>query len=123
MVFALRMVHVSLQVDRPHCCMYAMLPKTRTYRLHTLIQVNEASRPTPIQVVELCGRLPLVIAIAGFMPVVERKGLTADPWEKLLNDLEIAAKEMRVSGEQLPSLSLVLETSFVALSKRKQEGL
>ncbi|CAN0202560.1 unnamed protein product, partial [Pylaiella littoralis] len=74
-------------------------------------------------VVELCGRLPLVLAIAGSIPVVKGKGLTADAWKQLTKDLENVAKEMRLSEEQSTSLSVVLETSFVALATRRQEEL
>ncbi|CAN0202881.1 unnamed protein product, partial [Pylaiella littoralis] len=74
-------------------------------------------------VIELCGRLPLVLAIAGSMPVVKGKGLTADAWRQLTKDLENVAKKMRISEEQSTSLSVVLETSFVALAHERQEEL
>lgn len=79
------------------------------------------SQPTTIQVVVRCGRLPLGLAIAGSMPIVKGKGLIAGAWAKLVKELENVAKTMRARGEQSTSLKLVLETSFDALSARKQE--
>ncbi|CAN0257518.1 unnamed protein product, partial [Pylaiella littoralis] len=76
-----------------------------------------------MKVIELCGRLPLVLAIAGSMPVVKGKGLTADAWRQLTKDLENVAKKMRISGGQSTSLSVVLETSFVSLAEERQEEL
>eukprot|EP00903_Cladosiphon_okamuranus_P008466 g8133.t2 len=73
------------------------------------------------KVIALCGRLPLVLAIAGSMPVVKGKGLTAGAWEELANPFEDVAKIMRARGEQPSFLSAVLEASFDALAERKQE--
>eukprot|EP00752_Nemacystus_decipiens_P011090 g9854.t1 len=73
------------------------------------------------QVVALCGRLPLVLAIAGSMPVVKGKGLTAGAWAKLIEDLDDVAEKMRSRGEQSTSIKLVLETSLDALSRRRQK--
>ncbi|CAM9138218.1 unnamed protein product, partial [Ectocarpus sp. 13 AM-2016] len=78
-------------------------------------------RRTPIQVVALCGHLPLVLAIAGSMSVVKGKGLTAAAWEELAKELENMAKKMRARGEQSSSIKVVLETSFDSLAARKQE--
>lgn len=80
------------------------------------------SRQTPIQVVALCGRLPLVLAIAGSMPVVKGKGLTAGAWGKLIEDLENVATRMEASDEDSISLNVVLETSFSALTFRKKKA-
>lgn len=77
-------------------------------------------RPTPIQVIGLSGRLPLVLAIAGSMPVVKGKGLTAGAWEELIKEFENSVTKMEACGEELNSLNLVLETSFNALSKRRK---
>lgn len=73
------------------------------------------------QVVSLCGRLPLVLAIAGSMPAVKGKGLTVSAWEKLIRLFEDVVEKMRARGEQPTSLKLVLETSFDSLSQRKQD--
>lgn len=78
------------------------------------------SRPTPIQVVALSGRLPLVLAIVGSMPAVKGKGLNACAWEDLIADFENSVTKMEACGEELNSLNWVLETSFNALSTRKK---
>ncbi|CAN0313798.1 unnamed protein product, partial [Hapterophycus canaliculatus] len=74
------------------------------------------------QVVALCGRLPLVLAIAGSMPVVKGKGLTAGACEKLIEELEDAAMKMEASVEGSDSLTVVLETSFNALTLAKKRA-
>ena len=77
-----------------------------------------------IQVVGLCGRLPLALAIVGSMSVVKGRGLKADAWEELLRLFEKnSAKKGRVRGEHSASLNMVLGTSFDVLSQRKQEEL
>eukprot|EP00903_Cladosiphon_okamuranus_P018131 g16686.t1 len=72
------------------------------------------------KVVALCGRLPLVLAIAGSMPAVKGKALTAGAWAKLIDDFDDVAERMRTQGEQSTSIKLVLETSLDALSRRTQ---
>ncbi|CAN0283743.1 unnamed protein product, partial [Ectocarpus fasciculatus] len=49
----------------------------------TVGQPGDKVRTQMTEVVERCGRLPLVLAIAGSMPVVRGKGLTAGAWEEL----------------------------------------
>ncbi|CAM9529413.1 unnamed protein product, partial [Ectocarpus sp. 4 AP-2014] len=47
------------------------------------------------EVIALCGRLPLVLAIAGSMPIVKGHGLTAGACEKLVTELKDVAKKKR----------------------------
>ncbi|CAN0509657.1 unnamed protein product [Ectocarpus sp. 12 AP-2014] len=79
------------------------------------------ARSQMAKVVARCGRLPLGLGIAGSMPIVKGKGLTAGAWTKLVKELENVAKKMRARGEQSTSLQLVLETSFDELSAWKRE--
>ncbi|CAN0344553.1 unnamed protein product, partial [Ectocarpus sp. 6 AP-2014] len=51
------------------------------------------------KVIALCGRLPLVLAIAGSMPVVKGNGLGADAWGKLMKELEDVVTKMDASDE------------------------
>ncbi|CAM9531944.1 unnamed protein product [Ectocarpus sp. 6 AP-2014] len=88
----------------------------------TVGQPGDAVRTQMTKVVALCGRLPLVLAIAGSMPVVKGKGLTAGAWEKLIEDLENVATRMEASDEDSVSLNVVLETSFSALTFRKKKA-
>lgn len=76
---------------------------------------------TPKQVIAHCGRLPLVLAIAGSLPVVKGNGLTASAWEELIEVLENTAKTMGFSGGQSQSLDVVLEASFSSLGARKRK--
>ena len=77
-----------------------------------------------VQVVALCGRLPLALAIAGSMSVVKGRGLNADAWGELLRLFEKnAAKKGRARGDEPVSLNMVFGTSVDALSERKQEEL
>ena len=62
-----------------------------------------------------------MLAIAGSMTVVKRKGLTAGAWEELIEEFENVAKKMDACGEDSHSLGLVLETSFTDLPARKKE--
>lgn len=64
-----------------------------------------------------------MLAIAGSMPVVKGKGLTAGAWEELTRHFENVAKMMRARGEQSSSLNTVLEASFDALAEIKQEEI
>ena len=61
-----------------------------------------------------------MLAIAGSMPVVKGKGLTAGAWGKLIEELENVAMKMEASDEDSDSLNVVLETSFNALTLRKK---
>ena len=63
------------------------------------------------------------LAIAGSMPVVKEKGLTASAWEQLSVLLENGPEMMRATGDQFMSLNMVVFDSFNALSARKQEEL
>ena len=80
------------------------------------------SQQTRIQVVALCGRLPLLLAIAGSMAVVKGKGLTAGAWGKLIEELEDVAMKMEASDDGSDSLNVVLETSFNALTLAKKRA-
>ena len=62
-----------------------------------------------------------MLAIAGSMTVVKRKGLTAGAWEELIKEFENVAKKMDACGEDSHSLGLVLETNFTDLPARKKE--
>eukprot|EP00752_Nemacystus_decipiens_P014888 g13255.t2 len=87
-------------------------------------QPSDDIRTQMAKVVGLCGCLPLALAIAGSMPVVKGKGLTAAAWEELARLFEgNAAKKGRVKGEQSTSLHVVFEASLDALSGRKQEEM
>lgn len=86
--------------------------------------ISQLSTATSTQVVSLCGRLPLALAIAGSMSAVKGKGLTAAAWEELARLFENkAGKKGRVKGEQSTSLHAVLGASLNALSERKQEEM
>eukprot|EP00903_Cladosiphon_okamuranus_P022363 g20568.t1 len=74
------------------------------------------------KVVALCGRLPLVLAIAGSMPLVKGNGLSAGAWGKLVEELEDVATKMDASDEGSDSLQFVLETSFNALTLAKKRA-
>ncbi|CAM9168776.1 unnamed protein product [Ectocarpus sp. 13 AM-2016] len=87
----------------------------------TVGQPGDGVRTQMIKVVALCGRLPLVLAIAGGMAVVKGKGLTAGAWEVLIEDLTDVSEKMRGRGEQSTSLKVVLETSLDALTRKKQD--
>ncbi|CAM9281636.1 unnamed protein product [Scytosiphon promiscuus] len=80
-------------------------------------------RTQMIKVFDLCGGVPLVLAIAGSMPIVKGKGLTAGAWAELIETLTNVATKMETSGEELDSLGMVLETSFNALAGRKKGQL
>eukprot|EP00752_Nemacystus_decipiens_P014746 g13130.t2 len=81
----------------------------------TVGRPGDAVRTQMTKVVALCGRLPLVLAIAGSMPVVKGNGSTAGAWVKLIEELEDVATKMEASDEVSDSLNVVLETSFNAL--------
>lgn len=66
---------------------------------HTIEPDSFNSQRPSIQVFGHCGRLPLVPAIAGSMPVVKEKGSTTGPWQELINLFEKVARMMRVRGE------------------------
>eukprot|EP00903_Cladosiphon_okamuranus_P016211 g14959.t1 len=83
-------------------------------------QPGDDVRAQMTKVVARCGRLPLVLAIAGSMPVVKGKGLVAGAWEELMKLFENVATKMWECGEQLNNLGLILETSFTSLSARKK---
>ncbi|CAM9754953.1 unnamed protein product, partial [Pylaiella littoralis] len=87
----------------------------------TEVQPEDDVRTQMTKVVARCGRLPLVLAIAGSMRVVKGKGLTAGAWEELIKLFENMARMMRARGEQSSSIKLVLETSFDALAEKRQE--
>lgn len=74
-----------------------------------------------IQVVARCARLPLLLAIAGSMPVVKGKGLTAGAWKELVILFEDVVAMICARGEQSSSLEIVLEASYNALPHRKKE--
>lgn len=63
-----------------------------------------------------------MLAIAGSMPVVKGKGLTAGAWGKLIQELEDVAMKMEASVEDSDSLTVVLETSFNALTLAKKRA-
>ena len=75
------------------------------------------------QVVAICGRLPLLLAIAGSMPVVKGKGLAAGAWKELIKLFENVTTMMWEPGEESRSLDVVLGASFNALAARKREEL
>ncbi|CAM9716370.1 unnamed protein product, partial [Hapterophycus canaliculatus] len=90
----------------------------------TVGQPGDEGRAQMTKVVaERCGRLPLALAIAGSMPVVKGKGLSAGAWKELTKRFENVVKMMRSRGEQSSSLSMVLEASFDALAESKQEEI
>lgn len=76
-----------------------------------------------IQVVAVCGHLPLVLAIAVTMPVVKGNGLTAGAREELLNTFQNNARKGWAKGEVGRFLNTVLEAGFDALSGRKYAEL
>eukprot|EP00752_Nemacystus_decipiens_P005175 g4696.t1 len=82
----------------------------------TVGRPGDAVRTQMTKVVALCGHLPLVLAIAGSMPVVKGNGLTPGAWGKLIEELEDVATKMEASDEDSDSLNVVLETSFNALT-------
>ncbi|CAN0575682.1 unnamed protein product [Ectocarpus sp. 12 AP-2014] len=88
----------------------------------TVGQPGDAVRMQMTKVVTLCGRLPLVLAIAGSLSVVKGKGLTAGAWRKLIDELENVVTKMEASLEDSNSLNVVLETSFNALTFRKKQA-
>ncbi|CAN0573228.1 unnamed protein product, partial [Ectocarpus sp. 12 AP-2014] len=88
----------------------------------TVGQPGDAVRTQMTKVVTLCGRLPLVLAIAGSLPVVKGNGLTAGAWGKLIDELENVVTKMEASLEDSNSLNVVLETSFNALTFRKKQA-
>eukprot|EP00752_Nemacystus_decipiens_P012223 g10837.t1 len=88
----------------------------------TVGQPGDAIRTHMTKVVTLCGRLPLVLAIAGSMPVVQGRGLIAGAWGKLIEELENVATKMDASDQDSNSLNVVLETSFSALTFKKKEA-
>ena len=99
-------------------------PKTAPYSSHgaqfvkfLVIELDSTS----IQVVALCGRLPLVLAIAGSMSVVKGKGLTAGAWNELIKLFEDVVTMMSESGEESKALDVVLGASFSDLAARKRE--
>lgn len=61
-----------------------------------------------------------MLAIAGSMPAVKGKGLTAGAWEELITEFGSSVAKVEACGEELNSLNLVLDTSFNALSTRKK---
>ncbi|CAM9767482.1 unnamed protein product [Ectocarpus fasciculatus] len=83
-------------------------------------QPEDDVRMKMTKVVALCGHLPLVLAIAGSMPAVKGKGLTAGAWDELAKELENVATLMWESGEESTSLDMVLGASFNTLSARKR---
>eukprot|EP00752_Nemacystus_decipiens_P007317 g6548.t1 len=83
---------------------------------------GDAVRTQMTKVVALCGRLPLVLAIAGSTPIVKGNGLTADAWGKLIEELEDVTTKMEASDEGSDSLNVVLETSFNALTLAKKRA-
>lgn len=85
--------------------------------------INFDPQPSPTQVVELCGGLPLALSIAGSVPIVKGKGLTASAWKELIKTITNVAMKMEMCGGELDSLNMVLETSFNALSARKKQEL
>eukprot|EP00903_Cladosiphon_okamuranus_P006980 g6793.t1 len=87
----------------------------------TMGQPGDEVRTHMTKVVARCGRLPLVLAIAGSMPVVKGKGLIAASWDELIRFLETVAKTMRARGDQPSSVNMVLEASFGALAETKQK--
>ncbi|CAM9232131.1 unnamed protein product [Scytosiphon promiscuus] len=89
----------------------------------TVGQPGDEVRTQMAKVVTLCGRLPLVLAIAGSMPVVEGRGLMAGAWGTLMEELENVATKMDASDNDSNSLSVVLETSFSALTIREKKAL
>eukprot|EP00752_Nemacystus_decipiens_P017213 g15421.t2 len=86
----------------------------------TVGQPGDGVRTQMKKVVALCGRLPLVLAIAGSMPVVQGKGLAAGVWRKLIDEFENVATKMEASDEDSNSLNVILETSFSALTLTKK---
>eukprot|EP00903_Cladosiphon_okamuranus_P016596 g15309.t1 len=84
-------------------------------------QPGDGVRTQMAKVTALCGHTPLVLAIAGSMPVVKGKGLTAVAWAKLIKDFDDVAEKIRARGEQSTSIKFVLETSLDALSRRRQK--
>ncbi|CAM9419352.1 unnamed protein product [Scytosiphon promiscuus] len=87
----------------------------------TVGQPGEEARAQMAKVFARCGRLPMVLAIAGSMSVVKGKGLTAGAWEELTKLFKNAATMMWESGEESISLDAVLGASFNALGARKRE--
>ncbi|CAM9419423.1 unnamed protein product [Scytosiphon promiscuus] len=87
----------------------------------TIGQPGARVRTQMTKVVARCGRLPLLLAIAGSMPVVKGKGLTVGAWEELMKLFENAATMMWESGEESTSLDVVLGVSFNALAGKQRE--
>lgn len=88
--------------------------------MHISFEVDP-TRYEHVQVVVRCGRLPLVLAIAGSMPVVKGKGLTAGAWKELVKLFEDRVAMICARGEQSSSLEMVLEASFNTLPHRNKE--
>ena len=66
----------------------------------------------------------MALAIAGSMPAVKGKGLTAAAWEELARLFENnAGKKGRDKGEQSTSLHAVLGASLDALSTHRHEEM
>ncbi|CAN0477726.1 unnamed protein product, partial [Ectocarpus sp. 12 AP-2014] len=74
----------------------------------TVGQPGDAVRTQMTKVIVRCGRLPLMLAIAGSMSVVEERGLTAGAWEELTKLFENTATMMWESGLEATSLDVVL---------------
>ncbi|CAN0272778.1 unnamed protein product [Ectocarpus sp. 12 AP-2014] len=82
---------------------------------------GDAVRTQMTKVVARCGRLPLMLAIAGSMSVVEGRGLTAGAWEELIKLFENTATMMWESGLEATSLDVVLGASLSALAAKKRK--
>ncbi|CBN74851.1 NB-ARC and TPR repeat-containig protein [Ectocarpus siliculosus] len=87
----------------------------------TVGQPGDGVRTQMTKVVDRCGRLPLVLAIAGSMPVVKGKGLKDGAWEELIEEFENVTTIMWEPGEESRNLDMVLGASFNALAARKRE--
>lgn len=63
---------------------------------------------TCVQVISLCGRLPLFLAVAGSMPVMEKRGSTPCALEELIQLIENVVEMMKAYGDGSDNLTSIL---------------